>query len=77
MTNLAKTKGVTRKNILVHLQPSTTAIIPFGMYQYSVIGFGTVLTQKVYSMNVLTTFVHSVILGLLLGGLKKMYVKGV
>lgn len=65
--NLSQPKGVTRKNILFHLQPSTTAIIPFGMSQSSGIGFGTVLPQKVYSMYVLTTFLHSVILGLLLG----------
>lgn len=59
--------SVNRKNILYHLNPSTTAIIPYGFYQSSGFGFGVALPRKVYSMYVLTPFLHSVILGLLLG----------
>ena len=70
MTNqssVSNLKSVNRKNILFHLNPSTKSIIPYGLYQSSGIGFGKALPQKVYSMYGLTPFLHSMVLGLLLG----------
>ena len=70
MTNqssVSNLKSVNRKNILFHLNPSTKSIIPYGLYQSSGIGFGKALPHKVYSMYGLTPFLHSMVLGLLLG----------
>ena len=64
--SLSPIKSLNKKNILYHLQPSTTAIIPYGSYQSSGIGFGVSLPKKVYSMYALTPFLYSILLKIFL-----------